>query len=314
MDTSAGSLITTAELALGGCNMKVLVTGAAGFLGSHVAKRLRDEGWAVRSFDTQPVTIPGVESLTGDLLDQDAVERATTGIDVVCHIAAIGDVYLAADRPELAAAVNVTGTSHIARAAARNGSRVVYASTWEVYGEPEYEPLDEDHPCRPDHPYNITKLAGEQMLMAACRLNGLSGLALRLGTAFGSGLRPNSVFRIFIDRARQGEPITIAGDGLQGRQFTHASDIAEAFRLAALSGASGIALNTVAPETTTIKELAERVVHRYPTDLTFGPARPGDVPPARVSAERIRQVLGWEPMTSFEAGLNELMDHVESEG
>src|SRR5690606_29645146 len=135
---------------------------------------------------------------------------------------------------------------------------LVYASTWEVYGKPEYEPIDEDHPCRPDHPYNITKLGGEMMFLSACELRGLSGVALRLGTAYGSGLRPNSVLRIFIDRAKKGEPITIAGDGSQGRQFTHASDIARAFLLAAESDVSGIALNTIAPETTTIRELAER--------------------------------------------------------
>lgn len=291
--------------------MKALVTGAAGFLGSHVARRLRDEGWGVKTFDSQPISFAGVESITGDLLDPEAVSAAVEGADVVLHIAAIGDVYLAAERPELAAAVNVVGTSHVASAAVTHGARVVYASTWEVYGEPDYEPIDEDHPCRPDHPYNITKLGGEQMLMAACRLHGLSGVALRLGTAYGSGLRPNSVFRIFIDRARRGESITIAGDGLQGRQFTHASDLAEAFRLAALSDVSGITLNTVAPETTTIKELAERVVHRYPTELVFGPPRPGDVPPALVSAKRIQEVLGWEPRMSFGAGLDELMDHLE---
>ena len=90
--------------------------------------------------------------------------------------------------------------------------------------------------------------------------------ALRLGTAFGAGLRPNSVFRIFIDRARAGEPITIQGDGSQGRQFTYATDIASAFELACQSEAHGIAINIVAPETISIKELAELVVHRYPTE------------------------------------------------
>lgn len=294
--------------------MRVLVTGAAGFLGSHVMGHLMAQGWEVRTLDEKPHAVPGATCITGDLLDAEAVSAATDGVAVVCHVAAVGDVYLAAERPELAAAVNVVGTTNVVNAALTHGARVVYASTWEVYGTPAYEPLDEDHPCKPDHPYSITKLAGEQMLVAACRLQGLSGIALRLGTAYGAGLRPNSVFRIFIDRARRGEPITIAGDGLQGRQFTHASDIAEAFRLGAESRLSGVALNTIAPETTTIKELAERVVHRYPTDLVFGPARPGDVPPALVSAERIRQTLGWEPRMTFEAGLDRLMDSMESDG
>lgn len=293
--------------------MRVLVTGAAGFLGSHVARRMHAEGWSVTTFDEKPVSVDGVATITGSLLDSESVHAAVAGKDVVCHIAAIGDVYVAAEKPELAAAVNVVGTSHVAGAALAHGARVVYASTWEVYGKPDYVPLDEDHPCRPDHPYNITKLAGEQLLLSAGELRGLSTLALRLGTAYGSGLRPNSVFRIFIDRAMRGEPITIAGDGRQGRQFTHASDIAEAFVRASRSELSGLALNTVAPEAVTIKELAERVISRFPTELIFGPPRPGDVPPALVSSDRIEQMLGWRPATPFEEGLDQLMNEVEAE-
>jgi UDP-glucose 4-epimerase len=293
--------------------MRALVTGAAGFLGRHVARKFLEEGWKVIAFDTRESDVEGVQSIQGDLLDVEAVDAAVASVDVVAHVAAIGDVYLAAEKPELAAAVNVVGTTNIANAAVAHGKRVVYASTWEVYGEPEYEPIDEEHPCRPDHPYNITKLGGEMMLLSACELRGLSGVALRLGTAYGSGLRPNSVFRIFIDRAKRGEPITVAGDGSQGRQFTHASDIARAFVLAAESDVSGIALNTVAPETTTIRELAERVAARYPTEVTFGPKRPGDVPPSTVSPKKIEEVLGWRAEVSFEAGLNELMDELEAQ-
>ena len=293
--------------------MRALVTGAAGFLGRHVARKFLEEGWEVIAFDTRESDVEGVQSIQGDLLDVEAVDAAVASVDVVAHVAAIGDVYLAAEKPELAAAVNVVGTTNIANAAVAHGKRVVYASTWEVYGEPEYEPIDEEHPCRPDHPYNITKLGGEMMLLSACELRGLSGGALRLGTAYGSGLRPNSVFRIFIDRAKRGEPITVAGDGSQGRQFTHASDIARAFVLAAESDVSGIALNTVAPETTTIRELAERVAARYPTEVTFGPKRPGDVPPSTVSPKKIEEVLGWRAEVSFEAGLNELMDELEAQ-
>ena len=292
--------------------MRALVTGAAGFLGRHVARKFLEEGWEVTTFDNRAADVDGAEPIQADLLDSEAVEAAVAAVDVVAHVGAIGDVYLAAEKPELAAAVNVVGTTNIANAAVKHEKRVVYASTWEVYGKPEYEPIDEDHPCRPDHPYNITKLGGEMMFLSACELRGLSGVALRLGTAYGSGLRPNSVFRIFIDRAKKGEPITIAGDGSQGRQFTHASDIARAFLRAAESEVSGIALNTIAPETTTIRELAERVAARYPTEVQFGPKRPGDVPPSTVSPKKIEEVLGWRAETSFEVGLNELMDDLEA--
>ena len=287
--------------------MKVLVTGAAGFLGRHVAKRFRDSGWDVTGFDLVMFEEPGIESLQGDLTESTSIEQAVASAAVVAHIGAIGDVYLAGEQPTLAARVNVVGTANIVEAAARHDTRVVYASTWEVYGEPKWEPIDEDHPTMPDHPYSITKLAGESLVLAAAELRNLSSMALRLGTAYGSGLRPNSVFRIFLDKARKGDPITIQGDGTQGRQFTHASDIAQAFLLAAESTVSGIALNVVAPDTTSIKRLAEAIVERFPTELTFGDPRPGDVPPALVSAERARTTLGWTAAAPFDEGLEELI-------
>lgn len=293
--------------------MKALVTGAAGFLGPYVVRRLLEDGFEVSAFDLRPYDHPDVQSFEGDLLDASAVDRAVRGNDVVCHVGAIGDVYLAGEQPALAASVNVTGTAHIAEAARKSSARVVYASTWEVYGEPEYQPLDETHPCAPDHPYNITKLAGERMLIAADHLHDVPVLALRLGTAYGAGLRPNSVFRIFIDRARRGEAITIQGDGSQSRQFTHARDIARAFSMAARSDVRAMALNAVAPEAVSIKELAEIIVDRYPTQLTFGPPRPGDVPPALVSGRLIGETLGWSAEIPFKDGMSELMDSVLEE-
>jgi UDP-glucose 4-epimerase len=290
--------------------MRVVVTGAAGFLGRHVARRFRDEGWEVTGFDVAPFEEDGIRFAQGDLTDAISVEQALQGQDVVAHIGAIGDVYLAGEQPSLAAEVNVLGTANVAEVAVRHGLRVVYASTWEVYGHPRYQPLDEAHPTMPDHPYSITKLAGESLLLSAAGLRSLSAVALRLGTAYGSGLRPNSVFRIFIDRARKGEAITIQGDGSQGRQFTHASDIANAFLIASQSEVAGVALNVVAPESVTVRQLAEMIVERLPTELTFGEARPGDVPPALVSAEQARALLGWEAAMPFDHGLDELISSV----
>ena len=294
--------------------MRVLVTGAAGFLGRHIARRFRDSGWQVTGFDLSMFDEEGITSVQGDLTDGNSVEAAASGADVVAHVGAIGDVYLAGEQPTLAAEVNVLGTANVLEAASRHGSRVVYASTWEVYGEPQYQPLDEAHPTMPDHPYSITKLGGESLVLSAAELRDMSTVALRLGTAYGSGLRPNSVFRIFIDRARNGEPLTIQGDGSQGRQFTHAEDISRAFEIAATSDISGEAFNVVAPETTSIKELAEAVVSRYPTELSFGEPRPGDVPPALVSADKAASQLGWKAETPFDVGLDELIAGVERDG
>lgn len=290
--------------------MRVLVTGAAGFLGRHVARQFRDSDWSVIGFDVALFEEPGIELFQGDFTEANSIEQATRNVDVVAHIGAIGDVYLAGNQPPLAAEVNVVGTANVLEAARRHDVRVVYASTWEVYGDPVHEPIDETHPTMPDHPYSITKLAGESLVLAASKLAGTSTISLRLGTAYGSGLRPNSVFRVFIDKAVAGDPITIQGDGTQGRQFTHTEDIARAFVLAAESDLSGIALNVVAPETISIKELAESIIDRYPTELVFGEARPGDVPPALVSADRARELLAWQAQIPFQRGLDELISSV----
>lgn len=291
--------------------MRVLVTGSAGFLGRHVARHLLASGFDVAGFDRLPSLDPQLPGRIGDLSDLAHLERAARGNDVICHIGAIGDIYLAAANPPLAAVVNVAGSAHVAEVAAQHGCRVVYASTWEVYGKPRYEPMDEDHPCQPDHPYNITKLAGERILLAADRLRGVPVLALRLGTAYGPGLRPNSVFRLFIDRARRGEPINIQGDGSQSRQFTHVADIARAFELACRSHVRGMELNTTATEQISIKQLAERVVARVPTEINYSEPRAGDVASAWVSSERIKSTLGWEAVVAFEDGLDELIDRSE---
>jgi UDP-glucose 4-epimerase len=254
-------------------------------------------------------------SVTGDLLDLDALRRSLKGSDFVCHLGAIGDVYLAAEKPALAAAVNVTGTANVCEAALAEGvRRVVVASTWEVYGKPTYQPLDEAHPCEPDHPYNITKLASERLALSYGHLKDLPVLALRLGTAFGTRMRPNSVFSIFIRRALAGEPITIQGSGQQGRQFTHASDIARGFVLALEGGELGSAYNLVSDRLITIRELAELVTKLVPTRVTYGEARPGDVPSAFVSNERVKRELGWAPQVDFEDGLRELVDEAKAAG
>lgn len=274
----------------------------------HVVAELEGAGHDVVVFD-QREPVRAKTWVQGDLTLLDDLARAAEGVDGICHLAGVGDVYLAFEQPYTAAAANVLGTANVLEAAKRNGvKKVVYASTWEVYGEPVYQPIDEDHPCRPDHPYNITKHAGEELALSYDRLKDVPVVALRLGTAYGRGMRPNAVFSIFVQRAMKGEPITIKGTGAQSRQFTHASDIARAFRIALESDVRGEAFNTVAPEDISIRQLAEMVAERFPTEMRFEEARAGDIQPAKVSADKIRRVLGWQAQVSFAEGLNDLMD------
>ena len=297
--------------------MKIVVTGGAGFLGSHVAMAARSAGHECVVLDVTDIPrelgVAGVRWQKGSLTSVDDLRQAFRGADAVLHLAGVGDVYLAAEKPPLAAELNVVGSANVAEACLAEGvGRLVYASTWEVYGHPQYEPLDEKHPTNPDHPYNVTKLAGEQMLLAYDALKGLPVVALRLGTAYGTGMRPNSVFSIFIGRALRGEAITVSGDGRQHRQFTHASDVARAFVAAAESGVRREVMNIVAEEAVTIRELAEMVVAECPAPLSFGEPRPGDIAPARVSAAKARALLGWTPRVSFAEGLRDLIEHHRS--
>jgi len=294
--------------------MRIVVTGGAGFLGGHVASEARAAGHECSVLDVSEISRQlqdaGIRWQAGSLTSVDDLRRAFRGADAVLHLAGVGDVYLAAEKPPLAAELNVVGSANVAEACLAEGvGRLVYASTWEVYGHPRYEPLDEAHPTSPDHPYNVTKLAGEQMLLAYDALKGLPVVALRLGTAYGTGMRPNSVFSIFIGRALRGEGITVSGDGRQHRQFTHASDVARAFVAAAGSGIRREVMNIVAEETVTIRELAEMVVAECPVPLSFGEPRPGDISPARVSAAKARNLLGWTARVPFSEGLRDLIGH-----
>lgn len=297
--------------------MKIVVTGGAGFLGRHVAKAVLDAGHECAVFDISEVPRrlldAGVVWLPGSIMSLAEMRQGFRGADAVLHLAGVGDVDLAAKEPVLAAELNVVGSAHVAEAClTERVVRVIYASTWEVYGRPRYEPVDEQHPTNPDHPYNITKLAGERILLSYDAFRGLRVVSLRLGTAYGTGMRDNSVFSRFINRALRGEPITVSGDGSQHRQFTHAQDIGRAFVAAAESDLRHEVMNVVAEETVTIKRLAVMVVAKAPVQLRYGEPRPGDVAPARVTAEKARELLGWAPRMPFERGLRELIEHSRS--
>jgi len=296
--------------------MKVLVTGGSGFLGRNLINHLINNNYDVISFDliNGEGTNAQASFIKGDLLDLSDLNRALNGVDAVCHLGGIGDVYLAYNNPALAAMCNAAGTANLYEAAIANKvKKIIYASTWEVYGKPQYNPLDENHPTNPDHSYNITKYAGEQLaLFYGKHKGGPKTLVLRLGTAYGRHMRPNSVFSLFINKAINNEGIVIQGDGQQFRQFVHALDVAEAFRLAVESELSGEIFNIVSPEKITIRQLAEMVVAKIPTKISFGPARKGDIFSSTVSPEKAKQMLGWESKISFKKGLMDLIDAHQS--
>lgn len=292
--------------------MNILVTGASGFLGVHVARQLQDAGHCVATLDSRDADF--AQHFKVNLADLDGLCGAVAGFDAVCHLAAIGDVYLAAEQPHLAASSNVTGTANLLSACVKSRlRRFIFASTWEVYGEPRFEPVDETHPCFPDHPYSITKLAGEQLSLATDRFQNLPVVALRLGTAYGLGMRANSVFLRFLDNAIHGRPIKINGTGHQARQFVHTTDIGRAFLAALEAPYRQSVFNVVGDEMISIRELADCVARRFPTEIQYEPERVGDIATARVSNALAKQKLGWFPKILFAEGLEQLMTAREKE-
>ena len=293
--------------------MRVLVTGGAGFIGSHVVDRLLAAGMAPRIFDVRQSehhAADEVDSVLGDLLDRDAVRAAMDRCDAVVHLAAAADVDDVALRPAEAEAVNARGTLNVLEAARGAGvSRVVYASTIWVYGSATGT-VDEDHTVElPDHLYTATKLAGEMYCRSYAALYGLECTVLRFGIPFGPRARPAGVIPIFVRKALAREPVTIAGEGLQSRRFVYVEDLAEGVVRGLGPRAGGRVYNLVGEESVTVRGIADAVGDLLGgVDIVHTAARAADFAGAEVSGARAAAELGWRPATSFSEGLRRYVD------
>jgi UDP-glucose 4-epimerase len=296
--------------------MIVLVTGGAGFIGSHVVDRLRANGHEPRIFDIvrSPYVDGDVESVLGDLLDQEALSRAMRGCDAVVHLAAVADVSAVVADPARADLVNVQGTQRALEAARSSDvGRFVYASTVWVYDgiSTNGHLLDEDTPMRlPNHFYTATKLAGEMYCRAYSELFDLKQTTLRFGIPYGPRSRASAVVAAFVARAREGKPLEIRGDGRQSRQFVYVEDLADGVVAALESPASGV-FNLVGEESVTVEAIARRVcevVAKVP--IVYVESRKADVQAGRASAERATRELGWRADTTFDVGFRRYVDWV----
>ena len=288
--------------------MRVLVTGGAGFIGSHVVDRLLATSITPRIFDVRPSAhhAPGeVDAVRGDLLDREALQKAMRGCDAVVHLAAAADVDDVAQRPAEAEAVNARGTLNVLEAARSAGvARVVYASTIWVYGSATGA-VDEDHAIQlPDHLYTATKLAGEMYCRSYSALYGLQCTVLRFGIPYGPRARPAGVIPIFVRKALAGEPLTIAGEGRQSRRFVYVEDLAQGIVRSLVPQAIGRTYNLVGEESVTVRAIADTVRDLVgDVDIVHTPARTADFAGAEVSGARAATELGWYPATSFDEGV-----------
>jgi UDP-glucose 4-epimerase len=289
--------------------MRVGVTGGCGFIGSHVVDKLKDARVDVRILDSMPRPHrDDVECVTVDILDQDALDAATRGLDVIFHLAAVADVNNVVADPTGSVALNVLGTTRVLEAARRNQlRRVVLASTVWVYGAAREERVDERScfdPALTGHVYTTTKIASEMLCHDYKTLWDVPFTVLRYGIPYGPRMRPSLVIPIFIRKALNGEPMTVAGDGSQNRKFVYVEDLAEAHVLALAPEAENQTYNIDGSEEVSILRIAE-TVHRLVggKGIEFVPARAGDYGGKQVSSAKAAREIGWTPKIDFDTGM-----------
>lgn len=287
--------------------MKVLVTGGAGFIGSHVVDKLIDKGVKVRVFDgIMPTFRKDIEFYQGSILDVTALGFASLGVDAIMHLAAVADVKDVYNDPYYSESINVRGTINVLEAARKaKVKRLIYGSTSWVYSETDKDVVDESVPLHaPSHFYTATKLAGEYYYQSYSRLYSLEVTILRYGIPYGPRARDAAVIPIFVRKALSGEPITIAGDGKQFRKFVYVEDLAEGNVLALQSIAKNKIYNLDGKEMITIREIAETIQKIIDNvKIEYIPSRDGDFLGKDVSSELAKRELGWEPQVSLEEGL-----------
>lgn len=293
--------------------MEIAVTGGAGFIGSHVVDKLIDGGHTVRVLDLKRPQRRDVTSVPCDITRLSQVLDALRGCDAIMHLAAMANVNDVAAAPLESVELNVMGTATLLEAARQlKLSHFVLASTVWVYEASDQTQVDETTALRPDGPkhlYTAEKIAAEMIVNSYSQLYGLPVTNLRYGIPYGPRMREELVIPIFIKKAMKGEPLTIAGDGKQYRNFVYVEDLAQAHLEVINRKATGT-FNLEGPQEIAIIDVAEAINARIPQNggIVRTEARSGDYQGRQVSGERTKQLLGWEPRTNFPEGLDRTLE------
>lgn len=298
---------------------KCLVTGGAGFVGSHLVEALVAAGHGVRVLDDFSTGNPDnlravrerIELVTGSITDPAAIRQAVQGRDWVFHLAALASVQKSIEDPLASHAICATGTLSVLQAAQRaDVRRLVYAASSSAYGDQEGSIRKEDDPLYPLSPYAAAKLAGEHYCSSFTAAYGMETVRLRFFNIFGPRQDARSyysgVIALFIAAALEGRPLTVHGDGQQSRDFVYVANAVQALmRAAEARGASGGVYNIGNGASTTLLDLVKHLSHVVgrPIHTIHGPTRAGDVRHSQADITRARRDIGYEPCGSFGEGL-----------
>jgi len=295
--------------------MNAVVTGGAGFIGSHIVDALVAQGRTATGFDDlssgkRENIGAGIALTVGDVRDKEAVRAAVSGsVDCVFHLAAQIDVRRAVEDPALDAQVNVGGTINVLNACIQTHVRrfVMSSTGGALYGEPKNLPADEQTPIQPLSPYGVSKYCAEQYVEYFHRMYGLETVILRYANVYGPRQDPNGeagVVGIFARHILLGQPCIVYGDGEQTRDFVFVDDVAHANMLA-MQGPLGTFNIGTGVETSLNQLLAAfELVVGHPVAREYALARAGEVQRIALNAEKARHELGWKPLVSLEDGLD----------
>ncbi|MFC1590760.1 NAD-dependent epimerase/dehydratase family protein [Candidatus Omnitrophota bacterium] len=292
--------------------MRSIVTGGSGFIGSHVVDKLVEAGHEVTVLDhrVKPHR-DDVQFKDVDIVDYSSVLDATKGFDYIFHLAAMSNVNHVFEKPVYSVELNIVGTTNILEAARQNNcKRVIFASTVWVYTGCKGTYVNEEAPFfmpGAGHIYSSSKIASELIICDYQKLYNVPFTILRYGIPYGPRMRKELVIPIFLRKAFSGEPLTIAGQGNQYRNFVYVEDLADAHVLALRDEAENQIFNLEGMRRITIKEIAETIQKLSNTGvrIEYTPARPGDYEGKEASNDKIKRLLKWEPTVDFEEGMAE---------
>ena len=316
---------------MNGSYSKILVTGGAGFIGSHIVDRLLDEGFNVRVFDNlstgdkknlaQHESKENLQFIEGDIRNFDLVKKVVKGVDAIFHEAALVSVTRSVQNPLLANEVNVTGTLNLLKACVdAKVKRFVFASSCAVYGNSKILPNHENLMPIPLSPYAVSKLAAENYVKVFHVVYGLETVILRYFNVYGPRQKysPYSgVISIFVNRLLEGKPLTIYGDGTQSRDFVYVRDVVEANILAlSRQNAVGEVINISAGEAVTINTLTnslQKIMDKTDLELVYTETRLGDIRNSFADIHKAKTILGYTPKVSINEGLVNLVNWYANE-
>jgi nucleoside-diphosphate-sugar epimerase len=307
-----------------------LVTGGAGFIGSHLAETLVTEGHDVRVIDNlstgkrenMQAFETGITYIEGDIRDMDTVERAVDGVEYVLHQAALASVPRSIEDPVSSNQVNVLGTLNLLEAARKHSvKKFVYASSSSVYGDSDSLPKREDMTPNPKSPYAVGKLTAEWYCRVYSEIHDLPTVSLRYFNVFGQRQDPDSqysaVIPLFVTALTRGQRPTIFGDGEQSRDFTYIDNVVEANLLSCRSPERGaMVFNVACGERLSLNTLYARLSDIIGVDLepNFGPPRAGDVKHSQASIDAIVSAIGYKVRLDFDEGLKKTVAWYRGEG